>query len=194
MDIVNFIAKFLPPEAQKALTQALAMAHEEGIARDIDIALTEVEKELSAAAKNPAADKKLRNAFNDAASLSSIGQDYLNDGKISMFTSMKLASQKGRFKDSFKTLHDAFNAQQPAALALTESLRKNDTFYSAIKRLVANTHGRLFRLEDGENGCGYAVDLMTGQSMRVLLKKEDYAEIKAILAAQKKTPPAPPSP
>ena len=193
MDIMGFI-KFLPAELQKAFTQTLALFQEKNIAPDLDIVMTEIEKTLSLTAKNPALDKKLRHAFNDVANLTSIGKDVLKDQKISMLTTAKLASNRSRFKESLHAFREAADRDDPAVVALAETLKKNDKFYDAVKRLVANTNGRLFTLEAGENGTGYAVDLMTGKSMKVPLKKEDYEELLKILAEKKKTPPAPPSP
>ena len=195
MDMMSFMAKFLSPETQKALSQVLPLLQEKEIADDLGIVLTEIEKTLAASSKNPAAaDKRLRDAFNDVADLSSVGKTYLRDGKISIFTAAKLASNKSRFKDSSRILRDAFNAQHPDTTAFSQCLRANDAFYNAVKRLVVNTNERLFRLEAGENGGGYAVELLTGKAMKVPLKKEEYEEIQKALATSKKAPPTPPSP
>jgi hypothetical protein len=193
VDMMSFFAKFLSPEKQNALSQVLPLLKEKEITDDLNIVLTEIEKMLAASSKNPKTDKRLREAFNDVAQLSSVGKSYLKDGKISFLTAAKLAANKGRFKDSSRILRDAFNAQQPDTLAFTQALKTNDAFNNAVKRLVVNTNGRLFRLEAGENGGGYAVGLVTGKSMKIPLKKEEYEEIQKALAASKKTPP-PPSP
>jgi type I restriction-modification system DNA methylase subunit len=193
MDIMSFFSKILPPEKQKALSEALALLQEKNIANDLNLALTEIEKALAASSQN-ATEKRLKDAFNDAASLSSIGKDYLKTRNISMLTAAKLMANKGQYKESAQVLRDAFKAQHPSTLAYIQSLRANDNFYNAVKRLIVNTNQRLFRLEEGENGGGYAVELLTGRSMRVPLQKEQYEEIKAALTASQKNPPKPPTP
>ena len=192
MDI-SFFSRFLPPEMQQALPQIKSILNEKEIVSDLSIALTELEKALAAADKNPALDKKLKDAFNDAASITSISKTYLQQGgKLSIFTAAKAGSNYSSFKNSGKVLSEAFKTGHPAALAFAQSMKANDTFYNAIKRLVVNTNERLFRLEAGKDGCGYAVELLTGKSMKVPLKKEDYEEIRKALAAGKKPPAAKP--
>lgn len=193
MDLISFLAKFLSPETQKVVSILLPFLKDKEIANDLDIVLTEIEKTLAASSKNPKADRRLRDAFNDVAHLSSVGKSYLKEGKISFLTAAKLAGNKGRFKDSSRILHDAFVAQQPDTVAFTQSLKTNEAFYNAVKRLLLKTNGKLFRLEPGENGGGYAVDLMTEKCVKIPLKKEDYEEIQKALASAQK-PPSPPAP
>ncbi|MCE9508399.1 MAG: hypothetical protein K8R48_08855 [Alphaproteobacteria bacterium] len=194
MDMITFFAKFLSPETQKVVSLLLPFLKDKEVAGDLNIVLTEIEKALAASSKNPKTDKRLKEAFNDVAQLSSVGKAYLKDGKISIFTAAKLASNKGRFKDSSRILHDAFVAQQPDTVAFSQTLKTNDAFYNAVKRLLLKTNGKLFRLEPGENGGGYAVDLMTEKCVKIPLKKEDYEEIQKALASPKNPSSPPPTP
>jgi len=189
--VIDILKKLLPSQVQKILPQIEELLKNEVLVSDLIIALEEIEKEIDIASKKPATDKKLRNAFNDAASVVSVGKNYLKNGSISMFSVAKLASGNGRIKDNVQLLVEAFNAKQPSTLCFTQSLKDNAVFSGAFKRLVLKTNGNLFRLETGENGECHAIELLTGQSMRVHLEKADYEEIQKALETGK-APPAPP--
>lgn len=189
---MSIFRKLLPEKIQSLIPQIEQLLEDKAIVDDLLIVAEQLEKEIDAAAKNPAADKKLKNAFNDAAWVVSSGKNYLKDGSLSMLTITKLVASKGRIKDNFHMLHDSFRAKQSVSVAFSEAVKKNTTFSAAIKRLVSKTNGKLFRLEEGENGEGYAVELLTGNEMKVLIEKADYEEIKKHFIDQQ-TPPAPPA-
>lgn len=189
---MSIFRKLLPEKIQSLIPQIEQLLRDKSIVADLLIVTEEIEKEINAAVKNPATDKKLKNAFNDAAWITSTGKTYLKNGNLSILTVTKLATSKGSIKKSFQTLHESFKTQQPVTIAFSEAVKKNTAFSAAIKRLVSRTNGKIFRLEDGENGQGYAIELVTGKEIKVLIEKVDYAEIKKTLFDQK-TPPTPPT-
>lgn len=191
---MDIFRKFLPPQAQKVLPQIEKLLEDDAVVSDLIIVFEEMEKGLDVTSRLPAADKKLKNAFNDAATIASVGKNYLKDGKVSMMTMAKLASGKNRMKDNMAFLANSFKEKQPVTLAFANAMKGNTTFSEAIKRLVVRTHGSMFCLEAGENGQGYAVELLTGQSMRVPLEKEDYAELQKAIYGQPNPPTPPASP
>ncbi|MBI3442017.1 MAG: hypothetical protein HY052_09515 [Proteobacteria bacterium] len=185
MDILN---KLLPAKIQAFLPLLHEILKDQSVVDDLVIALTEVEKEISKVSNNPAIDKGLKEAFNDAALVASAGKTYIKDRKIPMMAGAKLVASKGRITDNMRTLGAAFKARQPACVAFSESLKQNAAFSSSVKRLVEKKNGELFRLEDGENGQGYAVELITGNSVKILLEKNDYEEIKKTFIDKKDSP------
>lgn len=182
MDIIKLASKFLPPETQKALEKVVPLLKEQAVAQDLTTVLDEVQKEIKTLNRNPAASKELKNAFNEMANLADIGKTYIKKGELSMMTALNLASRKKHFEDAGKTLAAAYKAKDPAAMAFTESLKVNTVFYDAVKRLVVRGNNSLFALEDLEDGSGNAIELLTGNKMKVHIEKDDYQQVKKAIA------------
>lgn len=182
MDILKLASKFLPPETQEILAKVIPLLKEPAVAQDLTTVLDEVQAEIKTLNKNPAATKSLKDAFNEMSYLADIGKTYIKKGELSMMTALNLASRKKSFEEAGKTLAAAYKAKEPAALAFTESLKVNTAFYDAVKRLVVRGNNSLFSLEDLEDGSGNAIELLTGNKMKVHIEKDDYQQVKKAIA------------
>ncbi len=173
--------KVLPPQVQP-------LVQDKAVAADFLVVLTEVEKAVDAARKDPATDKSLTEAFNDVAAITAIVHTYLNTGSVSPDLMMELSLNLDKYKKSGETLSAAYDAGDATVIKLAQTIKKNENVLGALKRVVPKTHGTLFRLEQDADGQGYAVELLSGNAMKFPLDKADYEEIRSALAPAKNIP------
>jgi len=194
-DIKDILMKFLPKDAREALPKLLELIERKEISSDLVIILNQVESGLRKASVQPTTNRDLKSIFNQAAGLTSIGKTYLKNKKISMFNLPKVMSGLSNAESNGKILEQAIKNNDPAVLAFAESLQKDAVLMDAVKRIVVNTNGKVFRLEENKDGSAKAIELVTGKQMSIPIDAQYYAEIKKALgdiAAPKK--PKGPSP
>lgn len=132
MDFSKDITGFLPPAIAKLFRDDAAL-------KDLLIVLAEMDKAVNVARKNPAADKKLQEAFNDVAGLTPVLKTLLEKkGKVSFGDVpryMGLLKNKDKYEALGDTFSDAFKAGDPVVIAMTQSMIANETFMAALKRV-----------------------------------------------------------
>jgi len=151
----------------------------------------EANKELEAARKSPQLTSgSLREAFNTAAKLVPIGQEFVNSKKI---PKLKLFGMRHDLEKMGERFERAYKENDPVVLGVLDSFAKNTKIQDATVRLAA-ANEQVFRLEDGANGGGFLkLDLLPGQLITVPIEPEYYTQAKEIVAKakQKKQGPGP---
>lgn len=169
--------KTLPPEQKELL-------EDPEIRKELLICLGEMERAVDGVRKDAKTEKSLKEAFNDAASITSVARTYLEKGSFASIpsdTMVELALNIPKLSKVGQTLTEAFEAKNPTIVELQKSMRGNQASVDALKRIVPKTHGKLFLLEEDATGQGYAVELVSGGKMKFPLERVDYEEIKSAL-------------
>ena len=174
--------------ALKAINQAgNIIKSDREVSNDLQSFLTEVSKEINAAAANPAADSSLKQAFNNVAGLLPAGREFAREGKLSIGTMIGLLKNKGKYEKSIETLGKAVEAGDPVANGFVDTLASS----KALIRVAARTDGKVFHVQDGPDGTGIVNVLLSvpGIPGSFSLCQKDYAEFKAFMDAGKNPPP-----
>lgn len=153
--------------------------------------IQETSKELDSARKNPhLTSKSLKEAFNTAAKLVPIGQEFVNSKKI---PKMKLFGMRNEIESMSERFERAYNEKDPLVTGFLDSLQKNTKVQDAIV-VVASKNERIFRLEaDGKGGGSLKLDLIPGQPLALPIPPEHFAQAEDLVAKAKakKQPPKP---
>ena len=166
--------------ALKAINQAgNIIKSDKEVSNDLQSFLTEVSQQINAVSANPAANVSLKQAFNDVAGLLPAGREFARDGKLSIGTMIGLLKNKGKFEKSIDTLAKAVEAGDPVANGFVDTLASS----KALIRIAARTDGKVFRVEDGQDGKGVVHILLSvpGIPSSFSLCQADYAEFKAFM-------------
>lgn len=153
--------------------------------------LAEAEGQVKAAANNPAADSKLREAFNNVAGLFPVANHFARAGELSIGDVTTLVANTLKYKKSIDVLTEAANAGNPVVLALVESMQTN----KSLIKLAAKTHGTVFSVRDGVNGEGLvSVSLPIAGILpeTFTLCEKDYNDFKVMMKEANNNKPQPP--